>query len=72
MGEGRRGCRSAQLDDFFEQLTRLQEEVAKLRCIQQSERDGCLVSRGGRGRQTALYWGLSGEKDKQASDLREI
>lgn len=33
------GCRCVQLDDLFKQLIRLIEEVTRLRCIQQSERE---------------------------------
>lgn len=38
VGEGCCGCRCAQLDNVLEQLTRLWDEITRLRCIQQSER----------------------------------
>lgn len=37
--EGCHGCRCVQLDDLSEQLIRLIEEVTRLRCIQQPERE---------------------------------
>lgn len=53
---GCHGCKHAQLDERFVQVTRLWEEMTRLRRIQQSERDWCMVSCSDMGKRTALPW----------------
>lgn len=64
--EGRVGChgrKCAQLDEFFELVARLHEEITRLRCIQQLERLCCLVSYSDANRPTAFFKFQQEEED---------
>lgn len=69
VGEGSCGCRCARVGHLLEQLTKLREEVTRLRYFQPSEReiDAGYHMAAWSDRQPCL-WARPGEGDKQASD----